>query len=356
MSCRTLIKDAPPSPVDRADTEEKKKPEPWRVDLSSVWDFLVITIAVTGTALIIFAAARNTITWHLERFWGASGDFWQSNWEKIYDWFEGDAFNMGVWGTFCTSFASFWVTNIFLTYLDWRGRPETLLKYKVQQGKNQPVATKKLLNAIMVVMFNMIFIGIPSLFFGYYVWQWRGCGFGRELPTFNRVLLDFVIIALAEEIGFYYSHRLFHWPPLYKRVHKKHHEWTAPIGIVALYAHPLEHFLSNMIPVGLGPFLAGSHIATMWLWYSVATVVTIISHCGYHFPLLPSSEFHDFHHLKFNYNYGVFGFLDRLHGTDSLFRKMTQWQRHRVLLRLTPLSQTYPDESKNKKEAACKDE
>ncbi len=36
---------------------------------------------------------------HLQEFWGASGDFYQSQWEKVYDFFGGDAFNMGIWGT-----------------------------------------------------------------------------------------------------------------------------------------------------------------------------------------------------------------------------------------------------------------
>lgn len=35
--------------------------------------------------------------------------------------------------------------------------------------------------------------------------------------------------------------RLFHHPFFYKRIHKIHHEWTAPIGVVSLYAHPVEH-------------------------------------------------------------------------------------------------------------------
>lgn len=30
------------------------------------------------------------------------------------------------------------------------------------------------------------------------------------------------------------------------------------------------------------------------------------------------AEFHDFHHLKFNVNYGVLGFLDWFHATDGM--------------------------------------
>ena len=57
-----------------------------------------------------------------------------------------------------------------------------------------------------------------------------------------------------------------------------------------------------------------------WLWYCLALLSTLNAHSGYHFPLFPSPEAHDFHHLKFNQCYGVLGILDYLHGTDTLFR------------------------------------
>lgn len=44
-----------------------------------------------------------------------------------------------------------------------------------------------------------------------------------------------------------YLSRLFHHPMLYKKSHKKHHEWTAPIGVVSIYADPPEHVV-NIAP------------------------------------------------------------------------------------------------------------
>lgn len=44
--------------------------------------------------------------------------------------------------------------------------------------------------------------------------------------------------------------------------------------------------------------MLGSHLTTTSLWYCLALFSTTISHCGYHLPLLPSPEFHDFHHLR----------------------------------------------------------
>ncbi len=34
----------------------------------------------------------------------------------------------------------------------------------------------------------------------------------------------------AEDLTFYWSHRLFHSPAVYKKIHKVHHEFTAPFG------------------------------------------------------------------------------------------------------------------------------
>lgn len=45
--------------------------------------------------------------------------------------------------------------------------------------------------------------------------------------------------------------RLVHLPLLYKQIHKKHHEWTAPVGVVSMYAHPVEHIVSGSLTLTL---------------------------------------------------------------------------------------------------------
>ena len=40
-------------------------------------------VFVLGSAFLIFESARNSLTWHLTKFWGGAGDVWQELWEKV---------------------------------------------------------------------------------------------------------------------------------------------------------------------------------------------------------------------------------------------------------------------------------
>lgn len=311
-----------------------------------LWDSLKKAAFVVGSGLFFLAAFGNSLTWHLQRFWGASGDFWQDQWTKVHQSYEGQEKILFFLGTMLLPFVVFWGSNALFLLVDITGKPSFITRFRIQTDKNSPVDPVKLRHAVLTVLFNQFFVSGPMVVGIQYLMSRWGDPCGPVLPTFHRGLLEIAFCALVEEVFFYYSHRLFHHPALYKHVHKQHHEWTAPIGVVSIYAHPLEHVLSNMMPAVMGPMLLGSHLSTTSLWYCLAFLSTNISHSGYHLPLLPSPEFHDYHHLKFNQNYGVLGVLDRLHGTDSKFRKTRHYERHTLLLGTTPLNESIPDAPK----------
>ncbi|GBN08928.1 Fatty acid hydroxylase domain-containing protein 2 [Araneus ventricosus] len=110
--------------------------------------------------------------------------------------------------------------------------------------------------------------------------------------------------------------RLLHQPSFYKQIHKVHHEWTAPISISALYGHPVEYIFSILATASIGPLLLGSHVATIWLWFSFVLASTLIAHSGYSYPFPASPTAHDIHHSKINANFGLWGIMDRIVGTD----------------------------------------
>ncbi|KAM9289062.1 fatty acid hydroxylase domain-containing protein 2 [Morus bassanus] len=308
-----------------------------------LWAAMKITAYVLGTGLLIFTALVNSLSWYVQNIWDASGHFWQTTWLKIYYLCEGKEWTIFLLGAALVPSLAFWCFNGILMVADVTGKPTFITRYRIQLGKNDPVDTKKLRQAVYTALCNQFFISLPMLVPMFYIMKWWGNTFSKELPTFQWFLVELSIFTLIEEILFYYTHRLVHLPVLYKHIHKKHHEWTAPIGVVSIYAHPVEHILSNTLPVMAGPMVMGSHIVSIAVWFSLALLTTSISHCGYHLPFLPSPEFHDFHHLKFNQCYGVLGVLDYLHGTDTVFRQTKAYQRHRVLLSLTPLSESIPE-------------
>lgn len=137
-----------------------------------------------------------------------------------------------------------------------------------------------------------------------------------SFPKPLEIIAQIVIFMLCEDFIFYWTHRLFHTPTLYKLFHKKHHEYKSTIGLAAEYSHPIDFLISSLLPSTLGPTLLGSkcHIFTAYLWVIVRILETTDGHCGYEFswspyrllPLSGSSNYHYFHHSHNVGNYGSF--------------------------------------------------
>lgn len=82
---------------------------------------------------------------HLQRFWGASGDFWQSQWDKILDTFGEDPYYLFIYGSTLFTFLVYWVFGGIYTLLDVTNKPAIIRRYKIQPGTNEPVENKRLM-------------------------------------------------------------------------------------------------------------------------------------------------------------------------------------------------------------------
>lgn len=161
-------------------------------------------------------------------------NFWSKLWNGIMDVIGEGRFNVYVIWTTLFSFAVYWIFGGIFTFMDLTLSPKALRKYKVQPHTNAPVDKNVLINAVKVILFNQLVVGVAIAAFGYYLKKIKGFPENfREVPSFERVLLDLAVCILVDEFGFYYSHRLFHNKFFYKNVHKQHHEWQSPIAITA---------------------------------------------------------------------------------------------------------------------------
>jgi lathosterol oxidase len=140
-------------------------------------------------------------------------------------------------------------------------------------------------------------------------------------------VFSILLMIVVHDTYFYWTHRLLHWKPLFKAVHKTHHLSVNPTPFAAYAFHPVE----AIIEVGIIPLVSftiphTTGTITVFVLYSL--FLNVIGHLGYE--LFPkgfaghwlfrwhnTSTHHNMHHRLTKYNYGLyFNFWDRMMGTN----------------------------------------
>ncbi|KAI5249652.1 hypothetical protein E4T42_05168 [Aureobasidium subglaciale] len=190
-------------------------------------------------------------------------------------------------GTFGIQVITFWLPSLLLLSID-HYTPSFSLRHKIQARSS--VRPGQVRHCVKVVASNqllMVVAKISELF------VLRICGytsfyrFDQDLPSPFELARDLIICVLG-----------------------------SPIALSAQYAHPLEYLFSTVLPFWLPAQLLGCHIVTCLVFWSAATVETVMAHSGYDFFGILSKK-HDLHHEKNRVNFGTLGFLDWLHGTGA---------------------------------------
>lgn len=159
--------------------------------------------------------------------------------------------------------------------------------------------------------------------------QFFGLSTSVPFPSVWTMAYQIAVFFVLEDTWHYFSHRALHWGPLYKAIHKIHHQYSAPFGMAAEYASPIEVMILGFGTVGC-PILwcavtGDLHIFTMYVWIVLRLFQAVDSHSGYEFPwslhhFLPfwaGADHHDLHHEKFVGNYSSsFRWWDYLLNTE----------------------------------------
>jgi len=154
-------------------------------------------------------------------------------------------------------------------------------------------------------------------------------------PTWWQFPIFFCVSFVLHDISFYTYHRILHEVPgLYRRFHKPHHVFTAPVAWMSHATHPVEQMLQGIGGMA-GPLVwanvFGLPVYTWWVWLALIQFQGVMDHTGYDFPvpldifgLIPGcggTKFHDDHHKYFTCNYAAcFSIIDDIMGTSRRCR------------------------------------
>ncbi len=122
-------------------------------------------------------------------------------------------------------------------------------------------------------------------------------------------------VTFALSNTFFFFLFLFFRPPLYKRIHKQHHEFTVTTSITFEYSHPVET-LTNLLSVTIPPLVLGTHPFVTAASLGLRMWESVDCHCGYELPywlspwqIIRRTARHNFHVRQLK----MFDFVFNLH-------------------------------------------
>jgi sterol desaturase/sphingolipid hydroxylase (fatty acid hydroxylase superfamily) len=140
--------------------------------------------------------------------------------------------------------------------------------------------------------------------------------------------LSYGTVLILQDTYFYFTHRLFHHPLLFRWFHQGHHRSRHPTPWTSFAFDPLEAIVSALFLVGI-VLIVPLHFITLIAILTTMTIWAVLNHLGLDclsqsFPhhwlgrWFIGPAHHSIHHLKYNLHYGLyFTFWDKLFNTQD---------------------------------------
>ncbi|WP_165187418.1 sterol desaturase family protein [Caulobacter soli] len=194
--------------------------------------------------------------------------------------------------------------------------------------ENRPPARQLLIEFAASIRSIMVFSTIGLLSFGLFrAGLMPGPYIARDLgPAWFWVSL--VLMIVAHDAWFYWTHRLIHDRRLFRAFHRRHHRSNNPSPFTA-YSFDLGEAAINGAFVPLWMLMVPTQWPVVGLFMLHQIVRNTLGHSGYELfpatregrPLLPwltTVTHHDLHHAQAGWNYGLyFTWWDKLMGTEN---------------------------------------
>ncbi len=135
--------------------------------------------------------------------------------------------------------------------------------------------------------------------------------------------LSYVALFIWHDTFFYWTHRLMHWGPIFRRVHRVHHLSKDPTPFTAFSFHPVEALMESLAVVSF-TFILPVHMGATALFALFSLAFNVYGHLGIRVfrhdrgitKYLNSPESHGSHHARFLGNYSLYtNFWDHVMGT-----------------------------------------
>ncbi|KAH7519577.1 hypothetical protein FEM48_Zijuj08G0051700 [Ziziphus jujuba var. spinosa] len=129
------------------------------------------------------------------------------------------------------------------------------------------------------VMLTFVVAVCPVQILSYPTIKCIGIRTGMELPSASEIFLQLLVYFMIEDFSHYWLHRMLHSKWAYQKIHRVHHQYTAPIGLSAPYAHWAEVLILGFASF-VGPAIVPCHMTTYWLWFILRQLEAIETHSG----------------------------------------------------------------------------
>ena len=229
-------------------------------------------------------------------------------------------------------FISYWIGSAIFFGIDYYlVQTNQILKYKIQGNeimKRGNLDWDKYYKTACYVLWNMIFVTLPCLVAVAPLIEPSGLRSPELLSQgwYWIAIKTFLMIVISDFI-FTFAHYSFHHPYLYK-YHKIHHEWTAPVAVRSIYAHPFEHLGANLSSMIIPLWIVRFPFNYAGYWTILITLNTLKSHSGLNIRhWILTADDHDLHHKLFKYNYGFTSIWDYALGTYLSMDEYLEWKK-----------------------------